>query len=382
MNSVETEKTMAKPIRVLHVLGSANLGGAESRIMDIYRNIDREKVQFDFLVHQNSKGYYEEEIENLGGRIYRVPRFKLYNFFSYQRALRDFFAKHHEFRAVHGHMTSTAAIYLPIAKKRGIPMTIAHARSAGVDKGLKGKITLWIRKPLKRRCDYRFACSGLAAEAVFGSEMAVSGRVKIIPNAIDAAPFSYNEETRLRIRKELDLEGKFVIGHVGRFHYAKNHGYLLNVFQKIEEQKKNAVLLLLGEGSLMEEVKKRAAELGIGEKVLFLGNQKETWNYYQAMDFFVFPSHFEGLPGTVVEAQSAGLKCLISNAIAKEAGITELVVYKSIEEAPEKWAEFVLEHAEYERKNQYESVVEAGFDVKAQAKQYERFYMTGEEACL
>jgi len=373
---------MAEAIRILHVLGSTNLGGAESRIMDIYRYIDREKVQFDFLVHQSEKGYYDDEIESLGGRIFRVPRFKLYNLFEYKKALQSFFVKHNEFKAVHGHMTSTAAIYLPIAKKNGIPMTIAHARSAGVDKGLKGRITLWIRKPLKHRCDYMFACSGLAGEAVFGSKNTLSGKVNIIPNAIDVEPFCYREDVRQRMRKELHFEDCFVIGHVGRFHYAKNHEYLLEVFKQITLKQPNAVLLLLGEGGRMEEMKKKAIALEIKDKVFFVGNKKETWDYYQAMDFFVFPSRFEGLPGTVVEAQSAGLYCLISDTIAKEVGITDLVAYKSIEENPEKWAEFVLAHKDYERENKYEQIAAEGYDVREQAKRYEQFYISGEESCL
>lgn len=368
---------MAEPIRILHVLGGLSLGGAESRIMDLYRCIDKEKVQFDFLIHQTEKGYYEDEIEALGGRIFRVPRFKLYNLYVYKRALQIFFEAHFEFYAVHGHMTSTAAIYLPIAKRNGIPVTIAHARSAGVDRGMKGELTRILRRPLRRRCDYMFACSKLAAEAVFGKKNVQNGKVKILPNAIDAAQFQYQEEKRKRMRKKLSLEDKFVVGHVGRFHYAKNHEYLLEVFQKITERKENAVLILLGEGSRMEEMKQKASELGIADKVLFCGNRKETWNYYQAMDFFVFPSRFEGLPGTVVEAQCAGLRCLISDTIAPEVRITDLVVCRSIEEKPEEWAAYVLDSMRYERKSRYEQVKTAGFDVGQQAEWYESFYTHG-----
>lgn len=368
---------MTEPIRILHVLGGISLGGAESRIMDLYRHIDRDKIQFDFLIHQTEKGYYEEEIETLGGRIYRVPRFRLYNIAAYKKALRAFFNDHHDFKAVHGHMTSTAALYLPIAKKCGVPVTIAHARSAGVDKGIKGVATRLLRMPLKKRCDHMFACSMLAAESVFGTENAHAGRVKIVPNAIDVKQFTYQEETRIRMRRALSLEDKFVVGHVGRFHYAKNHEYLLAVFQKIVSRKSNAVLLLLGEGSRMEEMKERASSLGIADQVIFCGNQKETWNYYQAMDFFVFPSRFEGLPGTVVEAQGAGLRCLISDTIANEVKITELVASLSIEDKPEKWAEYVLEHEMYERKDRYEQIAAAGFDVGGQAAWYENFYRYG-----
>lgn len=379
---------MAEPIRILHVLGGVGLGGAESRIMDIYRYIDKDKVQFDFLVHQTKKGFYEEEIEALGGRIYRVPRFKLYNILTYKKALRDFFSSiqgvdnanrrfessNRRFEVVHGHMTSTASIYLPIAKKYGVPVTIAHARSAGVDKGIKGAVTYLIRRPLRKKCDYMFACSMLAAKAVFGENNAKNGRVTIVPNAIDAKLFIYNEEVRNRMRQKLSLEDKFVIGHVGRFHYAKNHEYLLVIFEEIAKQRENARLLLLGEGGRMEEMKEKAAALGIADKVMFAGNRKEVWNYYQAMDFFLFPSRFEGLPGTVVEAQAAGLRCLISDTIAEEVKITKLVTAYSIEEKPEKWAEYVLSHADYERKDYYEQIVKAGYDVKQQTQWYEQFY--------
>lgn len=372
---------MEEPIRILHVLGGVGLGGAESRIMDLYRCIDREKLQFDFLVHQSEQGYYEEEIQTLGGRIYRVPRFRLYNILEYRKAMRQFFREHHEFRAVHGHMTSTAAIYLPIAKRCGISMTIAHARSAGVDKGPKGIVTRLLRLPLRKKCDNMFACSGLAAEAVFGKKNTLAGKVKIVPNAIDAGAFRFCAETRAEMRRKLALTEKFVVGHVGRFHYAKNHEYLLEVFAQIIKKRDNAELLLLGEGERMEEMKRMAASLGITEKVRFCGNQKEVWKYYQAMDFFVFPSRFEGLPGTVIEAQSAGLRCLISDTITQECIITELAVSKSIGDSPEAWADYVLANGEYKRTDRYEQIRTAGFDVRRQAEWYGQFYLNGSMGC-
>ena len=159
---------MGEAVRVLHVLGNTNLGGAESRIMDLYRHTDRNRVQFDFLVHSNEEGFYEKEIRELGGRVFRVPRFRIYNYFSYRKALKEFFQKHHEFALVQGHMTSTAAIYLPIAKKAGVKKTAAHARSAGVDKGLKGTMTRFLRRNLADKADYLFTCSELAGISVYG----------------------------------------------------------------------------------------------------------------------------------------------------------------------------------------------------------------------
>ena len=161
---------MAQGIRVLHVLGNTQLGGAESRVMDLYRHMDRERVRFDFLVHTEKEGHFDKEIKELGGQIFCVPRFRLYNFFSYRKAVKNFFEGHREFQAVQGHITSTASIYLPIAKKAGIPVTIAHARSAGVDKGIKGKMTRWMRRNLSKKADYLFTCSELAGISVFGKK--------------------------------------------------------------------------------------------------------------------------------------------------------------------------------------------------------------------
>lgn len=175
---------MSEPIRVLHVLGGLSLGGAESRIMDLYRNIDREKLQFDFLVHSAAEEHFDKEILSLGGRIYRVPRFKVYNWFGYKKALKQFFSAHKEFRAVHGHMTSTASIYLPIAKKEGIPITIAHSRSAGVPGGLKGVVTKWLRKSLKYKADYCLACSKEAGKRFTGKNGYKKEKWKLSPTLL------------------------------------------------------------------------------------------------------------------------------------------------------------------------------------------------------
>lgn len=372
---------MTAPIHVLHVLGNTQLGGAESRVMDLYRHLDRSKVQFDFLVHTDQEGHFDQEITGLGGRIYRVPRFRLYNYFSYRRAVKDFFAAHHDFCAVQGHITSTAAIYLPIAKKSGIPVTIAHARSAGVDKGIKGKVTRWMRRRLSRKTDYMFTCSQLAGISVFGEKAVREGRTVFIPNAIDCGLFSYDQELRDRVREELGISGKYVIGHVGRFHYAKNHEYLLKVFarlcQRSKQKERDYVLILLGEGAGMEPAHALARELGVEDKVFFLGNHGDVYRYYQAMDYFVYPSRFEGLPGTVVEAQSAGLRCLMSDSICQEVMVTELVKAMSIEEDPDQWASYIENTADYSRRSYAQEMRQAGFDVEAQARIMTDFYETG-----
>lgn len=381
---------MADVIRVLHVLGGTGLGGAESRIMDLYRQMDRQEIQFDFLVHSSAVNcfredaperepqFYDEEIRKLGGRIYVLPKFRVYNYFTYKRAIKNFFREHHEFRVVQGHMTSTAGIYLPIAKKCGVPVTVAHSRNAGVAKGAKGIATRFFRRNLVQKADYCFACSELAGKDVFGEEAMRQGRVKIIHNAVDAGKFTYNPQKRNEVRDRLGLSEQLVIGHVGRFDYQKNHSFLIDIFAKLCEFRQDAVLILLGEGSGMENIREKCRALGIAEKVKFLGNQKRPEDYYQAMDTFLLPSFFEGLPGVLVEAQAAGLRCFVSDTVTREAKATELVTYLSIERPAGDWAKIIAASASYKRCDTCQMMRDAGFDVATQAAAYRLFYQKGD----
>ena len=366
-------------IRVLHVVGKFNIGGAESRIMDIYRNMDRTQIQFDFMQHTEETCKFEHEAEELGAHIYRVPRFRIYNIFSYRRSWIAFMKEHPEIQVVHGHMTSTAAIYLPIAKKYGHACTIAHARSAGVDQGLKGKITNLLRKNLAKRCDQCFACSKLAGEAVFGQKAMENGKVEIVPNAIDVEKFAYNEEMRKQIRQKYNIDqNQFVIGHVGRFDTVKNHKYLLKVFAACYQNNTAFRLMLLGDGPLKPEVQEQARQLGVEQAVIFAGNQRNIADYYQAFDFFVLPSFYEGLPGTAIEAQTSGLAGILSDTVTSEAIVTQQMWQKSITIPAQMWAdEIVAYRQKYDfesRTSKVQEVRAAGFDVKEQTEKLSRFY--------
>ena len=366
----------AEPARVLQVLGGTGLGGAESRVMDSYRHLDRSRIQFDFCVHSQEEGFFDKEIESLGGHIYRVPRFRVINWMAYRKAWKAFFAAPPGYRAVHGHMTSTASIYLPIAKASGVPLTIAHARSAGVDPGLKGMMTRFLRRNLGRKADVCLTCSRLAGEAVFGKKMVEQGKVITVPNAIDAQEFAFSPDMRMRRRAELGIgEQEFVIGHVGRFGHMKNHSFLLDVFAEVCKMLPDSRLLLVGEGGLMGAVREKAVSLGLAGRVIFAGNQAQVADYYMAMDFFVFPSIFEGLPGSVIEAQAAGLRCLVSDSVTDEVLITPLASARSLGDGAAAWARDVLERREYERKQMAQAIKDAGFDVSDQVKFLEKLYL-------
>ncbi|MBR0093200.1 MAG: glycosyltransferase, partial [Lachnospiraceae bacterium] len=373
-------------LRVLHVLGALNMGGAESRTVELYRAIDRSRVQFDFLVHTDARGgdradtssealmatrapqHFDDIVRESGARVFAVPRFHGTNYAAYRKALRSFFGSHRgDWVAVHGHMTSTASVYLPIAgEEGGVPLLIAHARSAGVDPGIKGIVTNLLRKPLRKTdCPYvRLAVSETAGEAVFGKAAMRDGHVHVVPNAVRLECFSYDAKVRERIRRAHGIpEDAFVIGHVGSFRFAKNHEFLLRVFaawkagygdiangsgqqmsagaKDVAEQK--CKLLLAGDGERLPEIRAMAEAEGIAGDVIFAGNRSDIAAYYSAMDILVFPSRYEGMPGTVIEAQAAGLPCLISDTITKEAVLTEQVRRMSIQAAPGKWAEAVGE---------------------------------------
>lgn len=393
---------MSSPTIVLHVVGRLDIGGAESRIMDLYRNIDREKVQFHFVQHTMDRCAFEEEIEHLGGKIYRVPRFNVKNYFTYKKAWKELFEAHPEIKVVQGHMTSTGAIYLPIAKKAGVEITIAHARSAGVDPGLKGHLTRFLRRDLYKKCDYRFTCSGMAGESVFGDQKQISRKATFIPNAIDVDKFKYDEEIRNQIRYELGIQNKFVIGHVGRFSHMKNHKYMLQILEQciqLEKEKglPETVLMFLGDGELKEEIMEQAVAMGISSRVFFMGNKRDVNRYYQAMDYFLLPSLYEGLPGTAVEAQASGLPGIMSDSVTAEAVVTDLIQMRSIKEEPLIWAKEIMKTSEIvsgvlcktesgnssttgmKDRSCYAQVVrEASFDVKEQAKRMQKFYLTGQ----
>lgn len=409
---------MANPYIVLHVNGRLDRGGAESRIMDLYRAIDREKVQFHFVEHTTDRCAYEEEIESLGGKVYHLPRFKVINVIEYRKAWKELLQLHPEIRTVHGHMTSTAGIYLPIAKKMG-RKTIAHARSAGVEPGVKGKLTRFLRRNLWKQADTLLTCSKEAGISVFGKKAVDAGMVRFFPNAIPVDKFAFQQEVRKQVRDELGLliekrkrastelnpiyesiettdkaetdnlhcgklkidDNTFVLGHVGRFSPVKNHKYLLQIMAAYCKKNHNSVLLLLGDGPTMEETKAQAKALEIEDKVLFLGNHSNVYRYYNAMDCFLLPSFYEGLPGTAIEAQACGLPGLLSDTITREAAVTELMEYVNITESPEVWAE-KLERIRKKtidaRANYADTVKTAGFDVAEQAEKLQRFYLSNQ----
>lgn len=361
-------------IRVLQVFNSMNCGGAENMIMNLYRNIDRTKVQFDFLVHTERKCFFDDEILSLGGRIYHAPRYNVANHFLYKKWWKSFLSKHKEYRVVHGHMYSIAPIYLRVAKKHGAT-TIVHSHSTSELAGIKELIKSQLRKRAKNSADYMFSCSAAAGLWLYGKDAVEKDNHYILKNAVDTDRFLYNENIRDEVRKEFDIENKLVIGHVGRFMEAKNHKFLLDIFETVLRTNENSVLLLVGGGPLENEIKQKAESLGIIDKIVFAGVRNDTHRLLQAMDCFVFPSVYEGLPVAVIEAQASGTPCLVSDSVTEEVCITDLITRLSINESPEVWAEEIGKKESISGEMDMRGkIADSGYDIKTTAQWLQNFY--------
>ena len=366
-------------IRVLHMLHSMNRGGAETMLMNYYRNLDRTKVQFDFLLTYEGTSDYEEEILSLGGRVFHLTPLTLKTMKTYCKDVEVFLKTHPEYQIVHSHTSSKSAIPLRIAKECGVPVRISHSHNMFLSKGFSAKELLrkLLRKPLRKVSTHNFACSKEAAIWLYGEDFWKNGKVRIMKNAIDLDRFSFQEEKRQELRKEYGLENTFVVGHVGRFDTQKNHSFLLNIFAEIKKQKENAVLLLVGDGTLREQTEQQAKQMGIDDSIHFMGVRDDVPDLMHVMDVFLFPSLFEGLGIVLIEAQTCGLPCFTSkDVVAKEARISELLTFVSLEDDAKHWADCVL-HTNFskERTSRVTEAAKHGYDIKKSAKEMQNFYL-------
>lgn len=359
------------PIRILHVVTYMGRGGLETMLMNYYRNIDRSKIQFDFLTHRRERADYDDEIEALGGKIYRLPRLNPFSA-KYLKELNAFFLNHPEYKIVHSHLDCMAGIPLKYAKKNGVPVRIAHAHNSNQVKDRKYLLKLLYKKNITKYSNFRFACSEDAGDWMFSGK-----KYKVLYNAIDASAYQYSPEKEEIIRKELGIAAStLVVGEVARISPQKNHTFLLDVFAEIEKKNADSVLLLVGDGALHEAMKQKAETLGIGDKVIFTGVRSDVPELLQIMDVFVMPSLFEGLPVVMIEAQAAGIPCVISDQVPIECKKTEgLVKSLSLQKCPSEWADEIMLSADIKKRNTYEEIKKSGFDIKENVIRLEKFYM-------
>ncbi len=366
---------MGNPIRILNLFTIMDFGGAETMVMNYYRNIDRTKVQFDFMVHRAERGTYDDEIESLGGKIFRMPPIRPWSSSSYRKAVREFYHTHSEYRIIHSHMSELGYYDFVEAEKAGIPVRICHAhnRPHGID--IKSPIRWYYKKRMMSHITHMFTCGEEAGEWLFGNKNK-DGFI-MLNNAIDAASFQFNSKKREVVRNQLCLDKhQLVVGHIGRFNIQKNHRFVLEIFLSLLNKQPDAVLLLIGDDNsdLGKEIHHKAKTLGINEQVRFLGLRSDIPDLLQAMDVFLFPSLFEGLSLASVEAQASGLPVLISDYVPIECKITDLVKVVSLKESAETWAEVLLYESQKPRRNTYQEIINAGFDIKNNANQLTQIY--------
>lgn len=367
-------------IRVLHILNSLGAGGIETFIINIYRNINKEMIQFDFLIQSSGEQFYEQEISSLGGNIYRItPRSK-----SIGRNIKElnlFFKESAaNYNTVHFHVSSLSDITaMVIARRYKIRNRVIHSHNV---KAGGSKLHTYLHYVNKNLLSFLgtdfFACSEDAGKWMFNTKVLKSNKFKIINNAIDIAKFEYKTEARISIRKELGIDdSSVVLGHIGRFHPQKNHIFLIKVFKEVVDINSNSYLLLVGSGALQKDIEKIVREENLTDKVLFLGLRKDTSRILSALDCFVFPSLYEGLGIVLIEAQANGVPIIASsNNIPESVKINNNFQFLKLEDSLVTWKENILTFSNKDRVNARLSIRNAGYDLEEVSKDLESFYLS------
>lgn len=358
-------------IRVLQCVNDMHRAGLETMLMNYYRNLDRTQIQFDFLTHRPYKSDYDDEILSLGGKVYYAPRLYPQNYPTYFKWMANFFYEHPEYKIVHSHIDSMSYLPLLAAKKAGVPFRIAHSHNTAIDKDFKYPLKQYFRLKINTVCNERLACGQEAGKFLFGNK-----KFKVIPNAIDAEKFYFDEEIRYKKRTEIGITDEFVIGHVGRISYQKNHKFLIEIFNELLKIEPNSILLLVGVGEKEEEVRKQIHKFGIDEKVRFLGNRSDVNELYQAMDVFVMPSFFEGIPVVGIEAQFADLPCVFSDKVPEEVKFNDKCEFVSLEKSAEEWAKSIRKNIIENQRGSNVGNSASIYDIHKEHFVLEQFYET------
>lgn len=361
-------------IRIAQIMGKWVGGGVESVVMNYYRHIDRNKIQFDFICDDDSTNIPYEEIENLGGKVILIPPYQ--KIFKYHKKLKKVL-KEGNYKIVHSHVNTLSVFSLWAAKSAGIPVRIAHSHSTTNKKEKKKNLLKQVLRPFSKvfATDY-MCCSELAGRWQFGNKEYDNGNVYLLNNAIDLEKFKYDEKVRKSKRKELNIDDDtLVIGHIGRFVPVKNHDFLLDIFEKINIKHADSILLLAGQGPLEQKIKNKVKKLNLNEKVKFLGQRNDVSELYQAFDVFLLPSLYEGLPVVGIEGQASSLLCYFSDEMTKETKILDTTKFMSISQSAELWSDDILKNVKkYKRINTIKKMSDEGFNIKKEADKLKKYY--------
>ena len=354
---------MEYPIRVLCVFSTLDRGGAESMCMNLYRHIDRDKVQFDFVKHTKAKGAFEDEIAFLGGRVYEAPRFTGTNIISYVNWWKKHFAHHSEHTIIHGHFFTISAVYFSVAQRKN-RITVGHIHASAVN----GFLQTAMVKMIRRVTDYPLACSQQAGHWIYGNRP-----FTVLNNGLDSDQFRYGPETRQRVRQQLGLGDAFTLGTVANFSSVKNPMGLIDIFLSVNAQRPDTKLIWVGEGTERKNIEERIRTENLTKKVLLLGTRNDVPDILQAMDAFLLPSFSEGLPVSAIEAQATGLPCYISNTVSHEVDITGLCRFLPINK-PEAWTDAIF-HETAIREDASAKIKTAGYDINDTSLWLQDFYL-------
>lgn len=375
---MNNDEKNVKPIRVLQVIGIMNRGGAEAMIMNLYREIDKTKIQFDFVENSFEPAVFDEEILSLGGKIYRCPHFNGKNYFQYKKWWKKFFNEHSEYKIVHGHIGSTAAIYLGEAKKQGI-LTIAHSHNTNRNITLKDYLYSILSFKTRYIADYFFGCSTDAGKSRFGKKIIKQSNYSNFANAINVEDYKFDRDTRKKIRLEFDVKkDDLLIGTIGRLTRQKNPEMIYKIFKSIVENESKAKCIWVGTGEFYDKINGWINSENLQDRIILTGVRSDVPQLLQGLDCFVFPSLYEGLPVTVIEAQASGLCCILSDSISKEVKITELVEWHNVNESIGVWAKSCIDSAKKStkmlRESPVEDIIKHGYDIKNSAFLLQNFY--------
>lgn len=368
--------TNKEPIRIAHIIGKWLGGGVEAVVMNYYRNLDHTKIQFDFICDADSTNIPYEEIESLGGKVILIPPYQ--RVFKYQKELKRVL-KEGKYKIVHSHINTLSLFPLIAAKRAGVPVRIAHSHSTTNKAEWLKNLAKQILKPFSKlfATDY-MCCTEHAGRWLFGNKTFNKGKVYILNNAIDLEKFAYDEEVRKEKRKELGIkDDTLVIGHIGRYVAQKNHTFLIDIFNELHKKNPNSILLLAGQGPLMDKIKEKARILGIQDNVKFLGQRTDANELYQAFDVFLLPSLYEGLGMVAIEAQVAGCKCFASTEVPAIAKVTDNLEFINLNKSAKEWSDEIFSNLNNEKRKSYaKEATKCGYDIKSEVEKLEEYYQT------
>lgn len=364
--------------RVLVFGMTENPGGIETFIMNYYRNIDRTQLQFDFI-YNSEKVAYQNEIEMLGGRLWHICA-RSANIVQYYKDIKTFFSDHaSEYKAIWINICNLSNIdYLKFAQKYGIPVRIIHSHNSSNMEGfLRGGLHRVNRHAIQKYATNYWACSDVAGKWFYNKKVMQDESYRVIHNAINIEQFAYNQQKRDFLRRALGIENKLVIGNVGRFHFQKNHEFLIRIFAEIHKKNENSVLLLVGQGELEADIREQVRRLHLEENVSFLGLRNDVSDLMSAMDVFLFPSVFEGLGIVAIEAQASGLPCIVSTEVPQDVKVTDRIKFMPLSLPAEEWAKEVL-MCDYLRNSDRlevnQKLLNSDFNIEKEAKFIQSFF--------